>query len=202
VEEDKNASTVSERPVGLQATCRTHYAAGRPLLGQLLSEVRDLPWTLLVNSIAASNVVPSTVRSMLYRLAGLDVSLGASLAPGVRIRGRKLRIGGGSTINADCIFDCRVLVSIGSACGIGFGARFITSTHELDNPQVRAGRGALKEITVEDGVWIGTGATVLAGVTIGSGAVIAAGAVVVKDCKPNHLYGGVPARERKPLPVA
>jgi len=171
------------------------------LVSQFLSEVRELPWTYVVNCLAASDVVPSTLRTILYRAAGLDVSLSASLAPGVRVRGRRLQIGGGSTVNADCMFDCRATVSVGRDCGIGFGTRFITSTHELGNPLVRAGLGSLKEITIGDGVWIGSGVTVLAGVNVGSGAVVAAGAVVVRDCKPNRLYGGVPARELKALPV-
>jgi maltose O-acetyltransferase len=36
-------------------------------------------------------------------------------------------------------------------------------------------------------------------VVLGDGCVIAAGAVVNKDCKPNTLYAGVPAKEVKTL---
>jgi maltose O-acetyltransferase len=38
-------------------------------------------------------------------------------------------------------------------------------------------------------------------VTVGDGCVIAAGAVVAKDCEPNGLYVGVPARRARDLPV-
>jgi acetyltransferase-like isoleucine patch superfamily enzyme len=49
-------------------------------------------------------------------------------------------------------------------------------------------------ITVEDDVWIGSGALVTDGVTIGQGAVIAAGSVVTRDVPPHTLVAGAPAR--------
>lgn len=41
---------------------------------------------------------------------------------------------------------------------------------------------------------IGTGAAVIQGITIGEGCVIGAGAAVMRNCKPNGLYVGSPAR--------
>jgi maltose O-acetyltransferase len=35
---------------------------------------------------------------------------------------------------------------------------------------------------------------IMPGITIGEGTVIAAGAIVTKDCEPDALYAGVPAR--------
>jgi acetyltransferase-like isoleucine patch superfamily enzyme len=51
-----------------------------------------------------------------------------------------------------------------------------------------------KPITVEDDVWIGAHAVILAGVTIGKGAVVAAGAVVSRSVEPYTVVAGVPAR--------
>lgn len=52
-------------------------------------------------------------------------------------------------------------------------------------------------IVVEDDVWIGFGAIILAGVTIGRGAIIGAGSVVNKDVPPYAIVGGVPAKVLK-----
>ena len=54
-----------------------------------------------------------------------------------------------------------------------------------------------KQITIEDDVWIGYGAKILAGVTVGKGAVIGAGAVVTKNVAPYAVVGGIPAKEIK-----
>ena len=51
-----------------------------------------------------------------------------------------------------------------------------------------------KPIKIDDGVWIGSRATVLGGVHIGEYAVIAAGSVVTKDVPAYAIVGGVPAR--------
>ncbi len=61
----------------------------------------------------------------------------------------------------------------------------------IDNLQDSTGKG---DITIDDDVWIGYGATILSGVYIGQGAVVAAGAVVTKNVPPYTVVGGVPAK--------
>ena len=51
-----------------------------------------------------------------------------------------------------------------------------------------------RRITIEDDVWIGMRAIVLAGVTIGAGAIVGAGAVVSDDVPPLTVVSGNPAR--------
>lgn len=49
-------------------------------------------------------------------------------------------------------------------------------------------------VIINDDVWIGTRAIILAGVTIGRGAVVGAGAVVTKSVPPYAVVGGNPAK--------
>lgn len=49
-------------------------------------------------------------------------------------------------------------------------------------------------VIIEDDVWVGTRAVILAGVTVGRGAVVAAGAIVTKSVPPYAIVGGNPAR--------
>lgn len=49
-------------------------------------------------------------------------------------------------------------------------------------------------VVIEDDVWVGGGATILAGVTVGRGSVIGGAAVVTKDVPPYSIAVGNPAR--------
>lgn len=96
-------------------------------------------------------------------------------------------------------------LKIGNYCSIANNVTFILSsdhptnhistypfkvicTHEAEYESLSKG-----DITIDDDVWIGFGATILSGVHIGQGAVIAAGAVVTKDVEPYSIVAGVPA---------
>ncbi len=72
----------------------------------------------------------------------------------------------------------------------------ITRNHghdRTDIPMTRQGYNNAP-IVIEDDVWIGFRAVVLAGVTIGRGSIVGSGAVVTKDVAPYSVVGGVPAR--------
>lgn len=52
-----------------------------------------------------------------------------------------------------------------------------------------------RRIKIGNNVFIGAGSSIMPGVTVGDNVVIAAGSVVTKDCEPNWVYGGVPAKK-------
>lgn len=103
-------------------------------------------------------------------------------------------------------------ISIGNRCYINHGVTILDSyeveignnvflapnvvisavTHPLEAERRR--ELIIKKVTIEDDVWIGTGAVILPGVTIHRGAVIGAGAVVTKDVDAYTVVGGVPAK--------
>lgn len=47
-------------------------------------------------------------------------------------------------------------------------------------------------VRIEDDVWIGANAIILAGVNIGKGSIIGAGSIVTKDVPPYSIYTGAP----------
>ena len=60
----------------------------------------------------------------------------------------------------------------------------------------------IKSVWIEDGAWIGEGATVLKNVRVGYGAVVAAQAVVTKDVPPCTVVAGNPATVVKQLDMS
>ena len=106
-------------------------------------------------------------------------------------------------------------VTIGDHCGINEGV-FILGAHrvEIGSYVVLSARVMLIDtglavnefehhdfpkhvpgfIKIEDGAWIGAGATVLPNVTIGRKAIVGAGSVVTKDVPPMTIVAGNPAK--------
>ncbi len=152
----------------------------------------------LVLRFAALPIIPNSARWALLTACGLKLGT-RRIAPGTLFTGPNVRIGRGSFVNTRCLFDAWSPITVGERCAIGPGVLFVTSTHQLHTHEQRAGTLHGEAITVEDGCWIGAGAILLPGVTVRAGTVVAAGAVVTRDCEPDRLYGGVPARELRQL---
>ena len=58
----------------------------------------------------------------------------------------------------------------------------------------------IKDVIIEENVWIGDSVIILPGITIGEGSIIAAGSVVVKDIPKFSIVGGNPAKVIKERP--
>jgi len=113
--------------------------------------------------------------------------------------GYQTSVGSGTFINFNCVILDVGRVWIGADVQIGPNVQILTPTHPIDPEQRRSGLEAAKPITIEDNVWLGGGAIVLAGVTIGRDTVVGAAAVVTKDLPPGVVAVGNPARVIRPV---
>ena len=115
---------------------------------------------------------------------------------------------GGATIS------CAQKISIGNNVQIAWGVVLIDhNSHSLDYrvrrndlPDQKNGNKdwnqvSIKNIDIEDDVWIGLNSIVMKGVKIGRGAIIGAGSVVTKDVLEMTVVAGNPAVQIKMLEI-
>jgi acetyltransferase-like isoleucine patch superfamily enzyme len=109
---------------------------------------------------------------------------------------KRITIGENVGIGPRCVFLADTI--IGNKVFVAAGVSFVYSNeHRIDvigKAIWDSGYGREGSVVIEDDVWIGFGAIVLAPVRIGRGAVVAAGSVVVHDVPPYAIVGGVPAK--------
>lgn len=156
----------------------------------------------------------------LYIYGGMPLVLGP-----VRIAfGKNVRISGQTTITGRTCNAVDPLLTVGSNVDIGWQTTIAVGRNVTIGDNVRiAGRAFLagypghpidamarakglpdtddqvRDIVIENDVWLATGVMVLAGVTIGKGTIVAAGSTVTRDLPPFVLAGGSPARVIKTL---
>ncbi len=113
--------------------------------------------------------------------------------------GSGIEIGNGFYANFDCVMVDGGGITIGDDVLFGPRVGIYTTNHALDPAQRAAGACLAERVVVEDGVWIGGGATLNPGVRIGRGSVIGSGSVVTRSIPPGCLAAGVPARVLRPI---
>ena len=88
-------------------------------------------------------------------------------------------------------------IKIGKYVMMGTGVKIYSRNHAFSNttiPMCRQGFQSVRQVIIEDDVWIGGNAIILPGVHVHTGAILGAGAVVTKDVPPYAIVGGNPAR--------
>ena len=87
-------------------------------------------------------------------------------------------------------------IKIGNDVSLAEGVSLFSFNHgyKINDISIKNQPLELSQIIIENNVWIGAKATILAGVHIKSGSIIGAGAVVTKDVEENCIVGGVPAK--------
>jgi acetyltransferase-like isoleucine patch superfamily enzyme len=137
-------------------------------------------------------------RARMLSLVGFRIGEGTRLAGSPKINGgsnlfENLIIGRNCEIEADCVLDLGERITIGDRVTLSPGVMILTSTHELDIREHRAGPVQLSPVSVGDGAWLGARCVILPGVSIGPGAIVNPGSVVNKNVPPHTRFGGIPA---------
>lgn len=108
---------------------------------------------------------------------------------------RHLCIGDNCYIGEEVYFDLADRIQIGHNAVISGRVSILTHADCNRSPILAARHSRMTGPTIlQDGVWIGFGATILAGLNVGSNALVAAGSVVVEPVPTVAKVGGVPAR--------
>jgi maltose O-acetyltransferase len=156
----------------------------------------------LISNALGDGGISRRLRRELLKLLGSHFGHGTFIQGGGYIYGSGLTTGSQCFINRNCYFDLSGPITLGNNIAIGHGVTFITTEHQIGDATRRAGPAIGREITIEDGAWVGANVTILPSITIHEGSVIAAGAVVTKDVPPHVIVAGTPARVIRELDLA
>ena len=133
----------------------------------------------------------SGIKRSLLRVFGASIGTGVVLKPGINIKYPwKLEIGDHSWIGEKVWIDNLATVKIGRNVCLSQGAFLLTGNHDYTSPRFDL---MIREIVLEDGVWVGARAIVCPGVNAGSHAVLTAASVATSLLEPYTVYRGAPA---------
>jgi acetyltransferase-like isoleucine patch superfamily enzyme len=115
----------------------------------------------------------------------------------------KLHIADTAVVN-DALFNLSSgEITVGEWAFFGHGVSVLTGTHDwrtFGAVRQTAVPKSGRDVVIEEGAWVSSGATVVGPSRIGAHAVVAVGAVVMGDVAPYTIVGGVPAKVIRLIP--
>lgn len=114
------------------------------------------------------------------------------------VNGSNISLGNNSGIGEKSFIQDIGKVTIGNDVLMGPEVMIFTSNHNtLRTDLIRNQKLNIKDVVIEDDVWIGARVIILPGVKVAKGTVIGAGSIVTKDTEEYTIIGGNPARKIK-----
>lgn len=141
------------------------------------------------------------IRYILMKTLAIQCGDNVSIHPGVYIlKPDNLKIGNNVSIHPMCYIDATGHITIGNDVSIAHGVTIMSTSHMYTEKGIPIKDQPItyEKTTIDNDIWIGAKATILAGISISKGSVIAAGAVVTKSLTmDNIIVAGVPATTLK-----
>ena len=133
----------------------------------------------------------SALKCFILRAFGAQVGKNVTIKPQVKITFPwKLTVGDHVWFGEECWLLNLEHISIGSHVCISQRAFLCTGSHDYKRASFNL---ITRQITVENGAWLGAGCWVGPGVIVGAHAVLTAGSVAAKNLEANGIYRGNPA---------
>ena len=159
------------------------------------SRVKRAIW-YVVNELFFNSGLPFYgIKNVLLRWFGARIGKRVVIKPHVNIKYPWfLEIGDNSWIGESVWIDNLAKVTIGKNVCLSQGALILTGNHNYSTKDFKL---IIKEIVIEDGVWIGARSVVCPGVTCMSHSVLSVGSIANSDLEAFSIYKGTPAEKIK-----
>lgn len=133
----------------------------------------------------------SSFKVFLLRLFGASIGKSVTIKPNVNIKYPwHLTIGNHVWIGEHVWIDNLSRVTIMDHCCVSQGAMLLCGNHDYSKTSFDL---IVKDITLEEGVWIGAKSIVCPGVSIGSHSVLTVNSIATSNLDPWGIYQGNPA---------
>ena len=158
------------------------------------NSLKRMVWYYVNIVIFKSSFFPfNSLKIFLLKVFGAKVSTGVIIKPNVNIKYPWfLEIGDFSWVGEGVWIDNLAMVTIGKNVCISQGAFILCGNHNYKKSTFDL---MVKEIILEDGVWIGSKAIVCQGVTCHTHSVLGVGSVANADLDAYSIYSGNPANK-------
>jgi putative colanic acid biosynthesis acetyltransferase WcaF len=148
----------------------------------------------LTNSIFIKSylLIPVSVKLSILRLFGAKIGKNVMMKHGINIKYPwNLEVGNNVWLGECLWIDNLGKVTIGDNACLSQGAMLLSGNHDYRQETFDL---IIKDIIIEEGVWIGAKSIVCGGVTCHSHSVLSVNSVATRNLEPYYIYQGNPAQ--------
>lgn len=153
---------------------------------------KEFLWVLISGLFFSTWIPGSAWRITALRIFGAKIGSNVVIKPRAKIKFPwKLSVGDNTWIGESAWVDNLAQVDIGSNVCISQGVYLCTGSHDWISNGFDL---IVKQITIQDQVWLGAYCRLGPGVVVAKGAVLSLGSIATKSLSSNSIYKGNPAK--------